>query len=191
MKIFFYTVFKNSGFFPNLFRGAGQCPSSGFHEHTHPRGGKLDGKKNITTQWFEGADTSQPRPGWASDPNHPPMGWWLVLHQPPWSFVTRENRAPPCVPGSSQVPLSPHAKSFTSNSLFPGGRREMFLTINGSPTDYLREMLVLANEMFNSPPVSPGPCLCSCASNKEETFSPASRSRIFVFSNVEVIKRRC
>ena len=28
-----------------------------------------------------------------------------------------------------------------------------FFTINGSPPDYLREMLVLANEMFNSPPV--------------------------------------
>ena len=41
------------------------------------------------------------------------MGWWLGLHQPPWSFGfdsqtrgTRENRAPPCVNvrGSSRVP---------------------------------------------------------------------------------------
>ena len=44
------------------------------------------------------------------------MGWWLGLHQPPWSFGfdsqtrgTRENRAPPCVkvPGSSRVPAPP------------------------------------------------------------------------------------
>ena len=62
-----------------------------------------------------------PRPGWAPDPLmvgtdqslDPPMGWWLGLHQPPWSFGfdsqtrgTRENGAPPCVkvPGSSRVP---------------------------------------------------------------------------------------
>ena len=46
----------------------------------------------------------------------PPMGWWLGLHQPPWSVGfdsqtrgTRENGAPPCVkvPGSSRVPLPP------------------------------------------------------------------------------------
>ena len=42
-----------------------------------------------------------------------PLGWWLGLHQPPWSFGfdsqtrgTRENRTTPCVkvPGSSRVP---------------------------------------------------------------------------------------
>jgi len=41
------------------------------------------------------------------------MGWWLGLHQPPWSFGfysqtrgTRENRVTPCVKvqGSSRVP---------------------------------------------------------------------------------------
>ena len=40
-----------------------------------------------------------------------------------------------------------------SKSLSPAAAVNKFLTVNGSPTDYLREMLVLANEMFNSPPV--------------------------------------
>jgi hypothetical protein len=96
----------------------------------------------------------------------------LAPWQPPWSFVTREN------------------KSFTSNSLFPGGRREMFLSINGSPTDYLREILVLANEMFNSPPVSPGPCLCSCASNKEETFLQR-HGHVFLFFPMSKSSKDC
>jgi hypothetical protein len=50
------------------------------------------------------------RPPWVGSK---PAGWWLGLHQPPWSFGfdsqtrgTREHRAPPCVkvPGSSRVP---------------------------------------------------------------------------------------
>ena len=43
-------------------------------------------------------------------------------------------------------------------------------------------MLVLANEMFNSPPVFAWvlPVFVRLQPGKEETFSPASRSRIFV-----------
>ena len=45
-------------------------------------------------------------------------------------------------------------------------------------------MLVLANEMFDSPPVFAWvlPVFVRLQPGKEETFSPASRSRIFVFS---------
>jgi hypothetical protein len=43
-------------------------------------------------------------------------------------------------------------------------------------------MFVLANEMFNSPPVFAWvlPVFVRLQPGKEETFSPASRSRIFV-----------
>jgi hypothetical protein len=57
-------------------------------------------------------------------------------------------------------------------------------------------MLVLANEMFNhSPPVFAWvlPVFLRLKPGKEETFSPASRSRIFVFPRgrrPSVIKRR-
>jgi len=59
-------------------------------------------------------------PSHTSERSDPPMGWWLDLHQPPWSFGfdsqtrgTRENRAPPCVkvPGSSRVPAPPWVSS--------------------------------------------------------------------------------
>ena len=50
-----------------------------------------------------------------------------------------------------------------------------FQTINGSPTDYLIQMLVLANKMFNSPPVFAWvlPVFVRLQPGKEETFSPA------------------
>jgi hypothetical protein len=45
---------------------------------------------------------------------------------------------------------------------------------------------ILANEMFNSPPVFAWvlPVFVRLQPGKEETFSPASRSRIFVFFQV-------
>jgi hypothetical protein len=52
-------------------------------------------------------------------------------------------------------------------------------------------MLVLANEMFNSPPVFAFflPVFVRLQPGKEENFSPASRSRIFVFSTWTSSKR--
>jgi hypothetical protein len=52
-------------------------------------------------------------------------------------------------------------------------------------------MLVLANEMFNYPPVFAWvlPVFVRLQPGKEETFSPASRSRIFVFSTSVVESR--
>jgi hypothetical protein len=48
-------------------------------------------------------------------------------------------------------------------------------------------MLVLANEMFDSPPVFAWvlPVFVRLKPGKEETFSSASRSRIFCFFHVE------
>jgi hypothetical protein len=61
------------------------------------------------------------------------MGWWLGLHQPPWSFGfdsqtrgTRENRVTPCVkvPGSSRVPAPPWVGS-RSPGLCAGALRKI------------------------------------------------------------------
>jgi hypothetical protein len=65
--------------------------------------------------------TILPRPGWAPDPlmvgirSPDVMGWWLGLHQPPWSFGfdsqtrgTRENRATPCVKVPGSLPHGSH-----------------------------------------------------------------------------------
>jgi hypothetical protein len=55
-----------------------------------------------------------PAPSWVGSRSL--LGWWLGVHQPPWSFGfdsqtrgTRENRRTPCVnlQGSSRVPAQP------------------------------------------------------------------------------------
>jgi hypothetical protein len=81
-------------------------------------------------------------------------------------------------------------KVVTSNSLFPGGRREIvFDNKRVAHRDYLREMLVLANEMFNSPPVFAWVLPVFVPTRQGGNFFSASRSRIFVFSTpvVEVV----
>jgi hypothetical protein len=63
------------------------------------------------------------------------------------------------------------------------------------PTDYLIQMLVLANEMLDSPPVFAWvlPVFVRLKPGKEETFFSVSRSRIFCFFHLvhfrSVVKR--
>jgi len=70
-----------------------------------------------------------------------------------------------------------------SKSLSPAAAVNKFLTVNGSPTDYLREMLVLANELFNSPPVFAWflPVFVRFQPGKEETFFSSVTVTVFLF----------
>ena len=56
----------------------------------------------------------------------------------------------------------------------PASAVNYFQTVNGSPTDYLIQMLVFANKRFNSPPVFAWvlPVLVRLQPGKDETFSP-------------------
>ena len=54
--------------------------------------------------------------------------------------------------------------------------------MNGSPTDYLREMLALANKMFKYSPSFSPVSSCVRAPPRRKLFLQRPRSRIFVFS---------
>jgi hypothetical protein len=100
------------------------------------------------------------------------MGWWLGLHQPPWSFGfdsqtrgTRENRAPPCVkvPGSSRVPVcggqpSPHKpRLVVSHSTCPplSSSPHAHSFVLGTAVINNRPRLVVSRS--TCPPLSPSP----------------------------------
>ncbi len=64
------------------------------------------------------------------------------------------------------------------------------MTIHGSPTDYLREMLVLANEMFNSPFVFAWvlPVLVRLQPRQGENFFSSVTVTYFCFFHVDDVE---